>query len=230
MEINQIIHGDCMDIIKQMPDNSVDFTLTDIPYDAVNRESNGLRNLDKGKADILTFNIDEFLPEVLRVTKNSLCIFCGKEQFSTIFDYFAHQKGTTRQLTWDKSNPSPCNGQYVYLSSNENAVWFAKYLYEDSIENAIWFKKKGGKVFNAHCKGTVFRYPCGRSRLHPTEKNHGLITELTLDNTNEGDILFDPCCGSGSHCLVAKQNGRNYIGIEIEEQWYNIAANRVKGE
>lgn len=67
-----LIHGDCITEMRKMQDNSVDFTLTDIPYDGVNRKSNGLRNLDKEKADILTFDLSTFLPEILRVTKNNI--------------------------------------------------------------------------------------------------------------------------------------------------------------
>ena len=79
-----LFHADCLDIMKEMDDASVDFTLTDIPYDAVNRDSNGLRNLNKGNADIITFDLDEFLKQVYRVTSNSICIFCGKEQFLSL--------------------------------------------------------------------------------------------------------------------------------------------------
>lgn len=61
---------DCMKLMKEMKANSVDLTLTDIPYDGVNRKSNGLRNLDKGKADVLTFDLNLFLNEIYRVTKN----------------------------------------------------------------------------------------------------------------------------------------------------------------
>ena len=157
--------GDCLELMKDIPDGSVDFVLTDIPYDAVNRQSNGLRNLDKGKADIITFNLDLFLQEVVRVCKNSICIFCGKEQFSKIYEFFASQKGTVRPVIWEKSNPSPMNGQHIYLSG---------------VEMAVWFKKSGAKTFNAHCKNTVFKYPNGRSKLHPTEKNHELLRDLIL--------------------------------------------------
>lgn len=212
MEVNKIIHGDCMSIMQEMEDNSVDFTLTDIPYNAVNRESNGLRNLDKDKADVINFDLSKFVKEVYRVSKNSLCIFCGKEQFSTIYEYFASQKGTVRPVIWRKTNPSPMNGQYIYLSG---------------VEMAVWFKKSGAKTFNAHCKNSVFDYPNGRSKLHPTEKNHDLLKELILDNSNEGDIIFDPCCGSGSHCLVAKENNRNYIGIELDDTYFKIAEERI---
>lgn len=84
-----MFNADCIDIMSKMDDGAVDFTLTDIPYDAVNRDSNGLRNLDKGNADIITFDLEEFLKQVLRVTFNSICIFCGKEQFGQIYKFFA---------------------------------------------------------------------------------------------------------------------------------------------
>lgn len=59
-----------------------DLTLTDIPYGEVNRSSNGLRNLDKEDADILTFNLQDFLKEIYEVTKSTIIIFCGKEQMT----------------------------------------------------------------------------------------------------------------------------------------------------
>lgn len=143
MEINKIYNTDCMNFMPNLENNSVNLTLTDIPYNSVNRKSNGLRNLDKGKADILTFDLDNFLSEVYRITKSSIIIFCGLEQVSTIGSYFSElqkqKKGTVRQLIWSKTNPSPMNGQYVYLFS---------------VENAIWFRKSKG-TFNAHCKKCV---------------------------------------------------------------------------
>ena len=76
-------------------------------------------------------------------------------------------------------------------------------------------------------KNSVFDYPNGRSKLHPTEKNHGLLKELILDNTNQGDIVFDPCCGSGSHLLVAKENERNWKGIELDKYYFDISSRKV---
>ena len=209
-----LINEDCIKVMRSLDDNIINLTLTDIPYDNVNRSSNGLRNLDKGNADILTFDLKSFLDELYRITKGTIIIFCGMNQVSEIFNYFDNyakqHKGTVRQLIWKKTNPSPMNGDYIYLSG---------------IENAIWFKKKGG-VFNTHCKSNVFEYPCGRSKLHPTEKNHQLITDLILDNSNENDIIFDPCCGSGSHCLMAKENNRRYLGIELDKEYFNVAKSR----
>lgn len=218
MELNRIYNSDCIEFMKAFSRGGVSLTLTDIPYGEVNRESNGLRILDKSLADVMQFDLNCFLDEVYRITSGTIIIFCGKEQLSEIHKYFSEKQrqnqGTVRQLIWEKTNPSPMNGQHIYLSGIENAVWF----------------KKRGNTFNARCKNTVFRYPCGRSKLHPTEKNHDLLKELILDNSNEGDLVFDPCCGSGSHCLVAKENGRNYIGCELNTDYYNIAVERCKGD
>lgn len=214
---NKVYNGDCMEFMKQMGANSVKLTLTDIPYAEVNRASNGLRKLDKSTADEQTFDLNDFLNEVYRVTEGTIIIFCGMNQFSTLREFFAEKQaakeGTVRQLIWKKTNPSPMNGQYIYLSG---------------IENALWFKKKGG-TFNARCKNTVFEYPCGRSKMHPTEKNHKLLEELIQDNSNPGDLVFDPCAGSGSHLLVARDNGRDFIGVELDEGYFKLAEDRLSG-
>ena len=211
----RLIQSDCLDVLKKIPDNSIDLTLTDIPYNEVNRTSNGLRQLDKSLADIITFDLNNFLQEVYRVTKGTIIIFCGRQQVSDIGKYFQEKQdkhhGTVRQLIWQKTNPSPMNGQHIYLSG---------------IENAIWFKKRGA-TFNAHCKNTVFTYPCGRSKFHPTEKNHELLKELLLDNSTENQLVFDPCMGSGSAGIVALQNNRNFIGIELDEDYFKIAQQRI---
>lgn len=213
--IEKFLNKDCMEVMLKMPDKSINLSLTDIPYNAVNRDSNGLRNLDKDVADVMTFELFEFLEQLYRITSSTIIIFCGKEQFSLIFDWFNNKQkkheGTVRQLIWRKTNPSPMNGQSIYLSG---------------IENAVWFKKRGG-TFNAHCKNTVFDYPCGRNKIHNTEKNHELLKELILDNSNEEDIVFDPCAGSGSTLLVAKQNNRQFIGCELNKEYYNLAYQRL---
>lgn len=211
MTMSTLVNSDCITYMQGMTTESVDFTLTDVPYNAVNRDSNGLRELDKDKADVITFDLTSFLKEVYRVTKGTICIFCGKEQFSEIYSFFARQKGTVRPVIWEKTNPSPMNGQYIYLSG---------------VEMAVWFKKKGGH-FNAHCKNTVFRFPNGSSKLHPTQKNEKLFEQLLLDNSNEGDVVFDPCMGSGTTGVVCKHNNRKFIGVELDTDYFNIAKDRI---
>lgn len=214
--MNMILNADCMEYMKNMKDNNVTMTLTDIPYGVVNRESNGIRNLDKRDADTMTFDIFEFLRLVYKVTSGCIIIFCAKEQFSSIYEFFADKQadslGTVRQIVWEKTNPSPMNGKTIYLSGIENAVWF----------------KKSGATFNAFCKNTVLHYPSGTSNVHPTEKNHNLLKELISDNSNEGDIIFDPCAGSGSHLLCAKELRRKYLGCELNPEWCKIANDRLE--
>lgn len=104
------------------------------------------------------------------------------------------------------------NGDFVYLSATEFGVWF----------------RKPNGTFHAHCKSNVFEYPNGRSGLHPTEKNHELIRQLILDNSDEGDIVFDPCMGSGTHGLVALKEGRRFVGIELNKDYFEIAKKRLE--
>lgn len=213
IDTNKTYYANCMTIMTLMAKNSVDLTLTDIPYGEVNRFRGNARNLDKGNADIMTFDLQDFLSEVYRVTKGTMIIFCGRSQISEIYNFFAQKKRAVREITWEKTNPSPLAGQHAYLLGTECAIWF----------------KKPNATFNAHCKNTVFRYPCGKSKEHPTEKPIGLLKELIKDNSNEGDVVFDPCAGSGSTLLAAHQLGRQYIGVELNQKYYDIIVGRLGG-
>lgn len=82
MELNQIYNADCITFMGEVSDDAIDLTLTDIPYGMGNMKSNGLRKLDKGKADIPTFDIADFLENVYRITKGTIIIFCGQGQLS----------------------------------------------------------------------------------------------------------------------------------------------------
>ena len=212
METNRIYNEDCLEGMKSFPEKSVNITLTDIPYGVVNRESNGLRNLDKENADVFNIDMDELLSEIYRVTEGQIIIFCAKEQFSEIYKFFANKKGTTRSIVWQKTNPSPMNGQYVYLSG---------------VEHAVWFKPRGRKIFNAHCKNTVFTYSNGSRKIHPTQKNVDLFKELIGDNSNEGEIVFDPFMGSGTTAIAAIDTGRDYIGFELDEEYHKLSEQRI---
>ena len=83
------------------------------------------------------------------------------------------------------------------------------------------------KTFNAHCKNTVFRFPNGKRTFHPTQKNLALFEELIKDNTNEGDIVFDPCLGSGTTAIAAIKNKRQWLGCEIDPAYYTKGAERI---
>lgn len=212
-DLNVIYYKDCMLDLVEFKNNSVDMVLTDIPYGKVNKPSNGLRELDKKEANTLDVNLEELLVELDRITKNSIVIFCGREQFSQIYEYFDMKKqGTARPLIWAKTNPSPMNGQYVYLNG---------------VELAVWYRKPGG-TFNAHCKTNVFRFPNGTNKIHPTQKNLRLFEELILDNTNDGDVVLDPFIGSGTTAVACMNTGRKFIGYENNLEYYNGCMGRIK--
>ena len=87
---------DCMIGMKNLEDNSVKLTLTDIPYDGVNSVRNserGIRILNKGNADILNFDLTDFLSELFRITSGTIIIFCATGQVSTIYNFFRNLGG-----------------------------------------------------------------------------------------------------------------------------------------
>ena len=207
-----LYNNDCMKILPTLGNKSVDLVVTDIPYGKVNRKHGSLRKLDKGKADIITFDLDIFVSELARVTKGSIYIFCGTEQVSNIREILVQNKMSTRLCIWEKTNPSPMNGDKIWLSGIECCV----------------FGRFPNATFNEHCKNTVFRYPCGRNKLHPTQKPLELIEKLVLASSNEGDTVLDPCMGSGTTGVACKKNNRKFIGIEMDREFYNIAIHRIE--
>ena len=203
-----------MKILPTLDNKSVDLVVTDIPYGKVNRKHGSLRKLDKGKADIVTFDLGMFVNELARVTKGSIYIFCGTEQVSDIRKILIQNKMSTRLCIWEKTNPSPMNGDKIWLSGIECCV----------------FGRFPNATFNEHCKNTVFRYPCGRNKLHPTQKPLELIEKLVLASSNEGDTVLDPCMGSGTTGVACKKNNRKFIGIEMDREFYNIASHRIESD
>lgn len=89
MEIDKIYNQDCLVGLAGIPDKGVDLVLTDIPYGGVNREDNGLRNLDKGAADVCSFDVGELTRALCKKTRGSIYMFCGREQISTIYENMA---------------------------------------------------------------------------------------------------------------------------------------------
>lgn len=214
MIVNEVHKIDALKLLNNLKDKSVDLFLTDIPYEKVNKKSNGLRVLDKKKANTKTFNLQEFLKEVNRVTKGSGYIFCGKEQVSEIFDFFASKDITTRLMIWEKTNPSPMNSQYVWMSG---------------IECFVYFKKPKG-VFNERYKNSVIKFPNGNSKIHPTQKPLKLFEYLIKVSSNESDLVVDPCVGSGTTAVAAKKLKRNFIVGDIETEYYNMTNKRLENE
>ena len=119
---------------------------------------------------------------------------------------------STRLCVWEKTNPSPMNGDKIWLSG---------------IECCVYGKFKGA-TFNEFCKNSVFRFPSGRNTYHPTQKPLQLMEHIIKASSNEGDTVLDCCMGSGSTGVAAMHTHRNFVGMELDEGYFKIAEQRIK--
>ena len=213
MELDVIHNADCVEGLKQIPNNSVDLVLTDIPYGEVNR-SGGLRDYDKGEADVVTFDLNELTKTLCDKTRGSIYMFCGTEQVSEIRRTMVQQGLSPRLVIWEKTNPAPILGQYMWLSGIECCV----------------FGRKPKATFNLFCKNSVLRFPCGERDIHPTQKPVDLFRYLIQASSNEGDIVLDPFIGSGTTAVACIKEKRHFIGFELNTEFYKSCCKRVRTE
>lgn len=211
---NKIINADCMDILKQLPDKCIDLVLTDPPYGGVNRKSNGLRNLDKGVADIVDFDFNEWLNQIVRVCKGSVYVWCGHEQISDIFKKLNENSFSTHLIIWEKTNPSPMNGEHIWLSGIEPCV----------------FGKQGGSTYNGFCKNTVLKYNTEKNTIHTTQKPLNLFANLVNISSNENDLVLDCFSGSGTTAIACHRLKRRFICIEKDKDYWEASVKRLEDE
>lgn len=212
LTLNKVYEGDCLDLMKRIPDKSVNLLLTDIPYGEVNRKSSGLRSLDKGVAD--TFDnstLPGLISEFVRVTTDNIYVFCGTKQISEIVMQFETHGLTTRVGAWSKTNPSPMNGTRLWVSGMEFCV----------------YARKPKATHNEHCKKALWEFPSGQSKVHPTQKPIKLFERLIQASSNEGDVVLDCFLGSGTTAVAAINTNRKFIGIEREAEYVAIANQRI---
>lgn len=212
--INFILNCNCIDLMKMMPDKCIDLVLTDIPYNEVNRSNNGLRNLNKGVADSASIDIYSLLSEITRVCNGSVYVFCGTEQVSDIRRRLVDTGFSTRLCVWEKTNPSPMNGEHIWLSGVECCV----------------FGKRSGATFNEFCKTPVWRYPVANNQQHPTQKPLELGRYLVSVSSSEKGIIFDPFGGSFTFARAAKDMGFDFLSCDREEDYCRIGEERLKQE
>lgn len=202
---------DCMEVMHGMADSSVDLIVTDPPYNKVNRASSGLRLLDKGVTDSALINIDTLIHEFVRITRGSLYVWCSTEQLSQWRAGLVSAGLTTRTGVWVKSNPSPMNGEKMWLSGIELCV----------------FARKPKATFNRFCKSPVWTGPTQRVKGFPCPKPLWLMEELVTASSNPGDIVFDPFMGSGSTGVVCNRTNRAFIGVELNREFFELAQKRI---
>lgn len=204
-----IYHADCREVLPFV--GEFDLCLTDPPYGVVNRESFGLRNLDKADAD--NGGGDE-VELITRIAAKSFYVWCSTEQVSGLRSGFVSNGYSTRLAIWEKTNPSPMNGEYLWLSGLEACV----------------YARAPKATFTEFCKSPIWRGPTVSVTNHPTEKPLWLFQRLVSASTNHADTVLDPFMGSGTTLVAAKQLGRKAVGIEINEKYCEIAALRLSQE
>ena len=209
--LDSTVCGDSLELLSTLEDNAVPLTLTDIPYNVVNRETSGIRNFDKGNADEITFNLSALIPQLVRVTSGSIYVWCSTEQVSELRAGFVAAGLTTRLCIWEKTNPSPVNCQYLWMSSIECCV----------------FARKSKATFNAKYESPVWRFPVVSRQKHPTQKPLGLFEKLVATSSNPSDVVLDPFMGSGTTAVASLSQGRHFFGSDLDPDYVALANARA---
>ena len=226
-----LMNGDCLELIKQIPSNSVDLILIDPPYEIsrstnfqsgeeTGRDTDRFRiSMDFGEWDKNFTGLEVVIKEGYRILRQGGTMICFYDlwKIETLKNLYDSNKfKQVRFIEWMKTNPVPINSKINYLTNaREVAV------------SAI----KGSKpTFNSSYDNGLYSYPicAGKERtIHPTQKPLSLITDLVLKHSNEGDMVLDCFMGSGTTGVACKNTNREFIGIELDEKYYKVACERL---
>jgi len=212
--LNKIICGDCLEVLKGLPDNSVDLVLTDPPYGI--DYSRHIKHLKHNKIENDN-NLDWlplFISEMNRLLKKSgsCYIFCSWHNIEIFKKEIEKHFNIRNMLIWDKGGLGMGDLKTTYGS-----------VYEICL-----FCNKEPQLLNGNRDSDLLRQKRSGNKLHPTEKPIELIKYLVTKSSNENDIVLDPFLGSGTTAVACKQLKRNYIGIELSEEYCSIAKKRLE--
>ena len=210
-----IIHGDCRNVLPQMPTKCIDLVLTDPPY-GINYQSNHRgKKFAKIHGDLEYPS--EWLGLVTRlVNRGTLYLFCNEASLDEAkMLLHTHKWSSNRLLIWDKQNSSGGNLANYGLRT-EFILYGTKMFAPD--------KPK----LNGSRDGNLISIPRVRPQdlKHPNEKPYLLISYLIMKSTNHQEIVLDPFLGSGVTTLASRDLGRKCIGIEISEEYCELSAIR----
>ncbi len=232
-----IVNGDCLEVLKTIPDESVDCILTDPPYNLGLFMHNRNTNLAKMRDNQFAYagwdnieyeewcsNMREFLKECSRILKpkGTLISFMSIIKVES-FIRFAEEVGFYYKTTgiWHKKNPMPRNMNLQFVNSTESWVYFINRGISGTFHN-------NGKVVHDYLESSVTPLSEKKHGKHPTQKPLSIMKQLINLTTNEGDIVLDPFMGSGSSCVAAALLNRNFIGIELNESYFDITSKRLE--
>ncbi len=263
--MNEILHGNCIEIMKGIESETISLTVTSPPYDYL-RDYN--KNIKKRKSDSFSFPFDEIVDQLYRVTKKGGVVvwvvgdqiidggescssfrqalafvdkgfllhgtmiyhkngspFPEKKRYSQVFEYmFVFSKGrpTITNILKDKKNKwaGYSNfGKRMMRTTDGSMKEMPKFeINEFGARYNVW-NYSTGKGYSTKDE-IAFKHPA----IFPEE----LAEDHILSWSNEGDIVLDPMCGSGTVPKMAKMNNRNYIGIDIDENYVEISKQRIE--
>lgn len=225
-----ILRGDSRDIIKKIPDNSIDFILTDPPYNLGQHSTGNIllpgrsaMNNDVAEWDMIDFNPEEWADEFIRILKptGNLFIFTSYNQLGRWYNCLDHRFDTSNFMIWHKTNPAPKIYKAGFLNSCEMIF-------------TCWNKKHTWNFISQSQMHNFIESPiCMRpERLsdpkHPAQKPVSILKKMIQIASNEGDIIFDPFMGVGSTGVAALELDRRFIGVELDSNYFKAAKMRIE--
>ena len=213
METNRFIHGDCIQVMKEFPNNSIDLIITDPPYgDNIGYGWNNktIKNNENPLINCLA------LVECYRVLRRnrSLYLFTNWKHYPFLTEFILrYTKFKIRHLI-------------VWKKHNFGLGWAFRHQYE-----LVLVLEKGKPKYNLTNFSDV--QTCSHinhdKNNHPHQKPVDLIMKMIEHSSNEGEVILDPFCGSGATCKGAEKMRRKWIGIELDERWIEIGESEING-
>ncbi|MFZ9893488.1 MAG: DNA-methyltransferase [Candidatus Nanopelagicaceae bacterium] len=230
-----IMQGDCLELMRQIPDGSVDMVLCDLPYGTT------------ACAWDAVIPFDRLWAEYRRVTKSNAAIVLTASQPFTTTLAASNLREFKYQWVWQKQRPSnPQLAKLQPLKVHEDVLVFARGKIGYAPQGLVEIPESKRKVHKpetnslGHCSRkpyvqthtgypkSIISFPSERG-LHPTQKPVALMEYLILTYTNRGDTVLDNCMGSGTTGVACANTGRQFIGIEMDSEYFQIAKARIEG-
>lgn len=212
----ELILGDCLDVMRTMPDKSVDAVITDPPY-GVEWKS----NWNGGNFETIINDDKLYLDWISKINANYFYCFTKWKVMQMFIDEINKNHKVKDVLIWNKKahgagdlqSYAPTYEMIIYATKNGNKLNF-----ERRKQNILNFWRVDGGATGLSTNNLL---------CHPAQKPVELLISLILDCTKPGDTIFDPFMGSGTTGVACVQTGRNFIGIEIDPTYFAIAQKRI---
>lgn len=224
-----VLCADSKDVIKRIPDSSIDFILTDPPYNLGQHSTGNIplpgrlaMNNDVADWDMVDFNPEEWADEFIRILKptGNLFIFTSYNQLGRWYNCLDHKFDTSNFMIWHKTNPAPKIFKAGFLNSCEMifTCWNKKHTW-----NFISQKEMHNFIESPIC----MRPERLSNPKHPAQKPVGILKKMIEIATNKDDIIFDPFMGVGSTGVAALELKRRFIGVELNNEYFDAAKKRI---